>query len=71
MKKPLTVLNKSLNKNIIAQLKFDREYRGVLDGYDPHMNLVLMNAEEYLGGELNRKLPTVIVRGDNVVYISP
>jgi len=71
VKKPLTVLNKSLNKNIIAQLKFDREYRGVLDGYDPHMNLVLMNAEEYLGGELNRKLPTVIVRGDNVVYISP
>ena len=71
MKKPLTVLNKSLNKNIIAQLKFDREYRGLLDGYDPHMNLVLMNAEEYLGGELSRKLPTVIVRGDNVVYISP
>ena len=69
--KPLTVLNQSLHKSIIAQLKGDREYRGTLDGYDPHMNLVLRGAEEYIHSELARKLELVIVRGDNVIYISP
>jgi len=71
MIKPLTVLNKTINKKILAELKGNREYRGTLDGYDPHMNLVLKGAEEYLGGELTRKIDTVIVRGDNVIYISP
>ena len=71
MIKPLTVLNKNINKPIIAELKGRREYRGVLDGYDPHMNLVLKGAEEYYEKNLVRKLETVIVRGDNVIFISP
>ena len=71
MIKPLSVINQSLGKNILAELKYQREYRGTLDGYDPHMNLVLRGAEEYIGGELKRKLDMVIVRGDNVIYISP
>ena len=41
MQKPLTVLNQSTNRPVIVELKANREYRGVLDGYDPHMNLVL------------------------------
>ena len=71
MIKPLTILNQAVNKNVIVELKGKREYRGVLDGYDPHMNLVLKNAEEILGGEVVRKLSLAIVRGDNVIYISP
>ena len=71
MIKPLSVLQASANKNVIVELKGKREYRGVLDGYDPHMNLVLKNAEEIVEGESVRKLSTVIVRGDNVIYISP
>jgi len=71
MIKPLTVLNQAVNKNVIVELKGKREYRGVLDGYDPHMNLVLKNAEERLNGETQRKLSLAIVRGDNVIYISP
>ena len=71
MMKPLSVLQASASKNVIVELKGKREYRGVLDGYDPHMNLVLKNAEERLNGETVRKLSTVIVRGDNVIYISP
>ena len=61
----------SVNKNVIVELKGKREYRGVLDGYDPHMNVVLKNAEERVDGNPVRKLSTVIVRGDNVIYISP
>jgi small nuclear ribonucleoprotein len=71
MMKPLAVLSAAVNKNVIVELKGKREYRGVLDGYDPHMNLVLKNAEEIVNGQLLRKLSLTIVRGDNVIYISP
>ena len=71
MIKPLSVLQASANKNVIVELKGKREYRGVLDGYDPHMNVVLKNAEEIVEGNVVRKHSTVIVRGDNVIYISP
>ena len=71
MMKPLSVLQASANKNVIVELRGKRQYRGVLDGYDVYMNLVLKNAEERVDGETVRKLSTVIVRGDNVIYISP
>ncbi len=71
MMKPLTVLSEASEKNVIVELKGRRQYRGVLDGYDPHMNVVLRNAEEYHEGRLARRHNVVIVRGDNVIYISP
>ncbi len=71
MIKPLAVLNKSINQQVIVELKGKRGYRGVLDGYDPHMNLVLKNAEETFDNQVVRKMETTIVRGDNVIYISP
>lgn len=71
MMKPLSVLTQANNKNVIVELKGKREYRGVLDGYDPHMNVVLKNAEEFHDGQSVRKISLVIVRGDNVIYISP
>ena len=71
MIKPLSVLSQATNKNVIVELKGKREYRGVLDGYDPHMNVVLKNVEEFHNGESVRKMNIAIVRGDNVIYISP
>lgn len=71
MIRPLDVLKQSTNKNVIVELKGKREYRGVLDGYDPHMNVVLKNVEEFHNGESVRKISVAIVRGDNVIYISP
>ena len=71
MMKPLNVLNQAVGSNVMVVLKGGREYRGILDGYDPHMNLVLRNAEERLDGQPMRSLNVVIVRGDNVIYISP
>ncbi len=71
MMKPLSVLDQAVNKHVIVELKGGREYRGVLDGYDPHMNVVLKGAEEYHDGRLTRRLGVVIVRGDNIIYISP
>ncbi len=71
MIKPLSLLNQKINSPVIVELKGGRGYRGILDGYDPHMNLVLRNAEELHNNELRRKLDITIVRGDNVIYISP
>ena len=69
--KPLDILKQAIGKNVIVVLKGKREDRGVLDGYDPHMNLVLKNAEELVSGESVGRTATIIVRGDNVIYISP
>ncbi len=69
--KPLSFLAQSLESQVMVELKGNRGYRGTLDGYDPHMNLVLRNAEELVNNEVVRKLEITIVRGDNVIYISP
>jgi small nuclear ribonucleoprotein len=69
--KPLDVIHKALDSNVIVELKGSREFRGKLVGYDIHMNLVLEEAEELNNGEAIRSLGHVVVRGDNVVLISP
>jgi len=70
-KRPLDILDQVLNRQpVIVSLKGGRELRGVLQGYDVHMNLVLDKAEEMENGEV-RNVGTLIVRGDNVIYISP
>ena len=56
----------------MVELRGGRGYHGTLDGYDvPHMNLVLKNAEEMDKGESTGKHNTIIVRGDNIIYVSP
>ena len=71
MLKPLSVLNANINHQVIVELKAGREYRGKLEGFDPHMNIVLKNAEERIDDEVVRKFDIAILRGDNVIYISP
>lgn len=68
--RPLDVLNDSLGSPVLIKLKRDREFRGNLQGYDVHMNVILKNAKE-ISDENPRNHDTLIVRGDNVVYISP
>ncbi len=72
MEKPLKLLHSSLNSRVIVELRNGIEYHGTLDGYDvPHMNLILKNADETINMEKNEKHHKVIVRGDNIIYISP
>ena len=52
------------------QLKDGRIIEGKLAGYDQYMNLVLEESEEK-HQETGRRLGTVILRGNNVVTISP
>lgn len=67
---PLDVLERSLNKKMSLQLKDGRLIEGKLVGYDQYMNLVLEESEEKRD-ETGRRLGTVILRGNNVVTISP
>jgi small nuclear ribonucleoprotein len=70
-KRPLDILDQVLNRQpVIVSLKGGREIRGILQGYDVHMNLVLDKAEEVVNGQV-QKVGMLIVRGDNVIYISP
>jgi small nuclear ribonucleoprotein len=72
MEKPLKILHGSLNNRVIVELRSGRSYNGTLDGYDvPHMNLVLKNVEEIISGESKGKHKTIILRGDNIIYVSP
>jgi len=72
MEKPLKLLHESLNNRVIVGLRGGIEYQGTLDGYDvPHMNLVLKKADETHNKQPRAKHETVILRGDNIIYISP
>jgi len=73
MNKPLELLAKSLDMRVLIKLKGGRELRGKLRGYDQHMNLILEDTEELRPGEEEQvlKVGTIIVRGDNVIIISP
>ena len=69
--RPLDALNKSRNKSVIVELKNGKQFIGVLEAFDIHINTVLQNAEERENGEVKRKLGTVFIRGDTITIISP
>lgn len=65
------VLDESLGKSVIIKLKGGKVIRGSLQGFDQHMNLLLEGSVELLSDNKSNDLGTIVVRGDNVVMISP
>ncbi|MDW8044800.1 MAG: LSm family protein [Nitrososphaerota archaeon] len=65
------VLSESLGKLVLIKLKGGKVIRGTLQGFDQHMNLLLNESEEILEEGKTNALGTIIVRGDNVIMISP
>ena len=47
------------------------ELVGKLNAFDIHINVVLEEAEEMIGGQVTRKLGTLFIRGDTIIMISP
>ncbi len=65
------ILQDSLGKTVLVRLKGGKSMRGKLKGFDQHLNLVLEETEDTTDPEDTKKLGILIVRGDNVVIISP
>jgi len=71
IERPLDLLNNSKGKEILVQLKGDRQLVGTLLAFDIHINVVLDNAKEVLNGEQKRSMGLTFLRGDTIVFISP
>ena len=65
------ILENSLGKIVLIKLRGNRRLRGKLEGFDQHMNLVLDDAEDITTPDNTLMLGLIIVRGDNVILISP
>lgn len=71
IERPLDMLNQSKGKEILLQLKNEKQIVGTLKAFDIHINLVLDNAKELENGELKKSIGLTFVRGDTIIYISP
>ncbi|MHA1905613.1 MAG: LSM domain-containing protein [Candidatus Thorarchaeota archaeon] len=74
--RPMELLQKSIGAQVLVELKGKRKIKGRLRGFDQHLNLILEDADEIaFDSETNEdkieQVQTVVVRGDNVVIVSP
>jgi len=71
IERPLDLLNASKGKEILVQLKSDKQLVGTLLAFDIHVNIVLDNAKEIENGEIRRSMGLTFLRGDTIIFISP
>ncbi|MBN1941119.1 MAG: small nuclear ribonucleoprotein [Candidatus Diapherotrites archaeon] len=69
--RPFDVLNEAIGKEVLVILKGEISVRGTLKAFDVHMNILLENAEELRNGELKTKFGKLMIRGDNILFVSP
>jgi small nuclear ribonucleoprotein len=69
--RPFDLLNKALGQQVLIRMKSNMIIRGRLKSFDMHMNLALENAEELEGSELKTKIGTIVLRGGNIIFVSP
>ena len=66
---PTALLEKNIDKRVSLLLKDGRVLEGKLTGFDEYMNMVLEETVERTAEE-ERRLGTVVLRGNNVVSIA-
>jgi small nuclear ribonucleoprotein len=71
IERPLDMLNMSKGKEVLLQLKNDKQIVGTLVAFDIHVNIVLDNAKELQGNDVKRSVGLTFVRGDTIIFISP
>ena len=67
---PIALLEKNVDKRVSLLLKDGRILEGKLTGFDEYMNMVLEETTERTAAEEERRLGTVVLRGNNVVSIA-
>lgn len=71
IERPLDLLNNSKGKEVLVQLKDDKQFVGTLIAFDIHPNLVLDNTKEMQNGEIRKSLGLTFLKGDVVAFVSP
>jgi len=71
IERPLDVLNNAKGKEVLVQLKNNRQMVGTLLAFDIHINVVLDNAREIVDNEEKRSFGLTFLRGDTIIFISP
>ena len=64
------LLSENVGRTVLVKLRESRVLRGTLRSFDQHLNIVLEDTEA-LTDKGSEKLGMVIIRGENVVLISP
>ena len=70
MERPIDVLNNAKGKRVLIKLKRGTEIAGILQAMDLHLNMWLEDAEQ-TENDKKTKLGTILVRGDNILFVSP
>jgi len=71
IERPLDLLNNSKGKEVLVQLKGDRQFVGTLLAFDIHINLVLDNTKEMQNNEIKKSIGLTFLRGDTIIFVSP
>uniref|UniRef100_A0A8C5K907 Sm protein F n=1 Tax=Jaculus jaculus TaxID=51337 RepID=A0A8C5K907_JACJA len=67
---PKPFLSGLTGKPVTVKLKWGMEYKSDLASVHGYMNMQLANTEEYIDGALSGHLGKVLIRCNNVVYIT-
>lgn len=68
-KRPLSTLQRAINRKVAVRLKSEIEYKGRMNNVDSYMNLILTDAEEFDGADVLANYGKVVIRGNNVLFI--
>lgn len=66
--RPFDVLNRTKGKEVEVRLKNNEIYKGKLKAFDPHLNLVLFEAELITGDNVE-SVGDMLIRGDAIVTV--
>ncbi|KAI5804160.1 hypothetical protein DFH27DRAFT_554581 [Peziza echinospora] len=68
---PRPMLQSLVNEEVLVRLKWgETEYKGTLVSVDSYMNIQLNNTEEFVDGKSTGSLGQVMIRCNNVLWIS-